>query len=94
MTTYQTGESLRIAAEIVDTDDVAVDPTTVVISIGKPDRSLDITEAAMTKSETGSYYYDYTIASDTGVYYIAVKATGSAGRITIEPGTFDVAAAI
>lgn len=91
MTTYQTGESLRITAAIVDTDGAAVDPTTVVISIGKPDRSLDITDAAMTKSETGSYYYDYTIASDTGVYYIAVKATGSAGRITIEPDSFDVA---
>lgn len=94
MTVHQPGETLRIKAEIVDIDGNPADPSTVTISIGKPDRSLDITDAAMTKSATGSYYYDYTIASDEGVYYSAVKATGSTGRITIEPGDFDVANAI
>lgn len=94
MTTHQPGESLRIKATIVDTDGDAADPTTVVISIGKPDGSLDVTDAAMTKSATGSYRYDYTIASNEGLYHSAVKATGSAGRITIEPGNFNVAKAI
>lgn len=94
MTVHQPGETLRITATIADTDGVAADPVSVVISIAKPDRSLDITEAAMTKAATGSYYYDYSIASDEGVYGIAVKATGNASRVTIEPDTFNVADAI
>lgn len=93
MTVHQPGETLQITAEIVDSDGNAVDPATVTISIGKPNGSLDITDAAMTKSETGSYYYNYTIASDEGTYHSAVKATGNTGRITIEPGNFDVAKA-
>ena len=48
----------------------------------------------MTKTAIGSYRYDYTIASDEGTYHSEVKATGTAGRITIEPGNFDVAKAI
>ena len=91
MTVHQPGETLRISAEIADSDGLAVDPTTVTISVEKPDGSLDVTDAAMTKSATGSYYYDYAIASDEGSYHSAVKATGSTGRITIEPGNFDVA---
>ena len=94
MTLYQPEETLRISAEIVDSDGDASDPPTVTISIGKPDGSLDVTDAAMTKSAIGSYYYDYTIASSVGTYHSAVTATGSAGRITIEPDNFDVAAAI
>lgn len=94
MTVHQPGETFQITAEIVDSDGNAVDPATVTISIGKPNGSQDITDAAMTASATGSYYYNYTIASDEGTYHSEVKATGSTGRITIEPGNFDVAKAI
>lgn len=91
---HQTGESLRLTATITDTAGAAADPTTVVISIVKPDSTLDIDAVAMTKAETGSYYYDYTIPANEGTYRVAVKATGSAGKITIEPDTFDAANAL
>jgi hypothetical protein len=94
MTLYQTGESLRLTATIVDTDGAAVDPTTTTISIKKPDGTMAVTDGAMTKSGVGSYYYDYTIASDAGTYSAEVKATGSGGRITLEPDTFIVESAI
>jgi len=91
MTVHQPGETLRITAAIVSQETgAAVDPTTVTISIKKPDGSLDITDAAMTNPSTGSYYYDYLIANNEGTYHSAVKATGGAGRITIEPSNFDV----
>lgn len=91
---HQTGESLRLTATIVDGNGAAADPPTVVVSIAKPDSTLDLDEVAMTKAEAGSYYYDYMIAADEGTYKVAVKATGSSGRITIEPNTFDAANAL
>ena len=94
MTDHHAGETVRITAAIVDTAGSAVDPSTVVISVAKPDGTVDITDQAMTKSATGSYYYDYTAPTDTGIYTASVKATGSAGRITIEPDTFGVVDAI
>ena len=94
MTLYQAGETMRETATITDENGDLADPDTVVISIKKPDGTLDITDAAMTKSATGTYYYDYTIASDTGFYYASVKATGSSGRVTIVPDSFRVGDAI
>lgn len=94
MTVYQPGETLRLTATIIDTDGAAVDPTAVTVSVKKPDSTMAVTDSAMTKSETGSYYYDYTIASDNGTYSVEVKATGSGGRITKEPDTFTVVDAI
>lgn len=92
--TYQTGETIRLTAVITDSAGDPADPTTVVISIKKPDGALDVTDVAMSSDVSGTYYYDYTIAADTGLYYASVKATGSAGRVTIEPDSFSVGAAI
>lgn len=94
MTVHQTGESLRLTATIVDTAGAAADPTTVTISVKKPDGTMAVTDSAMTKDAVGSYHYDYTIASDSGTYSAEVKATGSGGRITLEPDTFTVESAI
>jgi uncharacterized protein YfaS (alpha-2-macroglobulin family) len=94
MTTYQAGETLRITAAITDSAGDPADPTTVVISIKKPDGTFDVTDVAMSSDVAGIYYYDYAIASNTGLYYASVKATGSAGRVTIEPDSFRVGSAI
>ena len=91
---YQAGETIRITAAITDDAGDPADPTTVVISIKKPDGTLDITDAAMSSDVVGTYYYHYSIPSDAGMYSASVKATGSAGRITIEPDSFMVGAAI
>lgn len=85
--TYQLGETVRITATIIDSDSAAADPSTTKISIEKPDGTLAVDGTAMTKSETGSYYYDYTLTSDAtgqvGAYHYKVECTGSGGRITI-----------
>ena len=94
MTLYQAGETIRITAAITDTAGSPANPTTVVISVKKPDGTLDITDAAMSSGVSGTYYYDYSIPAGTGLYYASVKATGSAGRVTIEPDSFLVVAAI
>jgi|LGVF01.1.fsa_nt_gb uncharacterized protein YfaS (alpha-2-macroglobulin family) len=91
---YQTGESIGITATIVDVAGTAADPSTTTISIQKPDGTLDITDVAMTQSVSGTYTYNYMIPSGVGLYRAQVKATGSAGRITIEPDRFLVEAAI
>jgi len=90
---YQAGETIRLKATITDTDDAAADPTIVKITINKPDESVAQAEADMTKEATGSYYYDYTIATDVGAYHYSVKATTGA-RITIEKDVFVVDEAI
>ena len=94
MTVYQAGETLRITAAITDSAGDPTDPTTVVISIKKPDGTHDITDTVMSSDVAGTYYYDYAIPSDTGLYYASVKATGLAGRVTIKPDSFRVGVAI
>ena len=94
MTVYQSGETIRIAATIADIDGDAAVPTTVTISIKKPDGTMDITDATMTTDVEGTYYYDYVIPSDVTLYRNEIKATGSGGRVTIEHGNFLVESAI
>ena len=88
--TYQIGESVKISATITDTDGDAAIPTNVVISIQKPDGTLIVDEVAMSSDVAGTYYYDYTVADDTRVYRVSIKATGSGGRVTIELSRFVV----
>ena len=91
---YQVGETIRITAAITDIAGAAADPSAVVISIQIPAGTLGVTNAAMTKSAVGSYYYDYTIAGGVGNYNTQVKATGTGGRVTIDTDHFQAEAAI
>ncbi len=92
---YQQGETVRLTATITDSAGAAANPTTTTISIEKPDGTLAVTDTAMTYSGTvGSYYYDYLIPASEGVYTVKVKATGAAGRISIEPDSFKAEATI
>jgi hypothetical protein len=97
MTTYQLGETPRLTATITK-DGVAADPSTITISIRLPDRSMGVTNQAMSTSGTGSFYYDYTIPAASvgieGTYKYSVKATGAGGRVTIQTGTFNVVEAV
>jgi len=98
MTTYQLGETVRLTATVTDSDGAASDPTTTKISIRKPDKSMAATAQDMTKSVTGSYYYDYLIAAEDtgqeGTYNVRVTATGAASRVTIQTSTFDAEVSI
>jgi len=93
-TVYQTGETIRITATITDEAGAAADPTTTVISIEDPAETMLVTDAAMTQSVSGTYYYDYDIPNTVGSYRAQVTATGSSGRITIVPDRFLVEASI
>lgn len=98
MTTYQLGEHPEFIATIRDEDGNLADPTTVTISIKKPDGTMAITAQDMTKDSEGVYSYVYAIPSETtgipGEYKLKVEATGSANRVTIEPSTFKAEASI
>ena len=92
--TYQAGETIRLKAAITKVSDgTAVDPTTVKITINKPDGSVAQAVADMTNDAVGSYYYDYTIATDIGTYHYSINATTGA-RVTIEKDVFVVDEAI
>ena len=94
MTIYQTGETIRLTATIKDSAGDPADPSTTVISIEKPDGTLDIGDIAMSSDVSGTYYYDYAIPADSGTYKAQVTATGSSARVTIVPDRFLVAASI
>lgn len=96
ITTYQQGETPRITATITDSDGNAADPSTILISIEKPDDSIAVDGTAMTKSEVGIYYHDYTIPADgvIGPWRYNVVATGTAGRVAIKRSWFNVELAI
>jgi len=91
--TYQVGETIRLNAAITNAAGEAVNPTTVLITINKPDGSVGQAATAMANPETGSYNYDYLIATDIGAYHYSVKAT-TGTRITIEKDVFVVDEAI
>lgn len=90
---YQAGETIRLNAAITNTAGEAVDPTTVQVTINKPDESVAQAATDMTNNAVGSYYYDYTIAADVGTYHYSVKATTGL-RVTIAKDVFVVNEAI
>lgn len=87
---YQVGETIRLKATITNIAGSAVDPTTVVIAINKPDRTAGVGSADMDKEEVGVYFYDFDIPEGTGTYQYNVTAVGSAGRVTIVRDNFKV----
>jgi len=92
--TYQIGETARLQASVTDSDAAAADPSTIKITIQKPDGTAAVTAQDMTKSAAGTYYYDYTVPSDTGMYQYNIIATGASSRTTIVKGLFRVDAVI
>lgn len=92
--TYQSGETIRLSATITDSAGVAADPATVTMTIENSSGIEVVSAAAMTKSATGSYYYDYAIPSiniaGIGAYTYKVTSTGSGSRITIVKDSFEV----
>lgn len=91
---YQVGETARLQASILDSNDEPANPTTLKITINKPDRSKVVSAADMTNDETGEYYYDYLCSADLGEYDYKVVAVGGGGRVTIVKDSFHVDASI
>ena len=86
--------SATIHAEVRDTSDDLVDPTSIVITITHIGGTVVTNAVAMTKDDVGLYSYTYRPASYLPGYYNA-KATitdGSGGTafISIKYGGFNI----
>lgn len=101
VTEFLTTASVRVWAFVnrnEPSDNTAVDPTAITITIIDPDGTTQVDEVAMTKSATGIYYYDYhkgtsSDAMDTGRwrgYVKIVEGTGVTAIIIPSPFAFKV----
>lgn len=88
---YQVGDQLRLQVAFTDASSVAVDPTTITLSVINPaGTSTDYTYGAaqVLKSSTGVYYYDLTVSS-SGRWFFRWVAGGA--YIAADEGSFTVA---
>ena len=78
---YQVGETFKITLAIVDENNAAADPVSVLIYVRNPDRSLAVDGAAFVKTATGAYYYYNTVSSQVGTHKVKIVAAGSSGDV-------------
>lgn len=78
---YQTGETFKITLAIVDEDDAAADPVSVLVYVRNPDRTLEVDGVAFIKTTTGSYYYYNTVSTQVGTHRVKIVAAGSSGDV-------------
>ena len=86
--TKEIGEATKRKIEVRTAAGVLEDPTTMTISIWKPDGSLDIDAVEMTNYGTGLFYYWYTVSDQVGTYKILYEAT-TGGKISKQRDEFD-----
>lgn len=85
------GESTKRKIEVKTAAGVLDDPTTMTISIWKPDGTLDIDAVAMTNDSTGVYHYWYTVSDQVGTYKILYEAT-TGGKVSKQRDEFEAVA--
>lgn len=88
ITRYKQGNCIRIEATIKDADGDAFDPDSVAVSVSSNGTDY-VDEAAMTKSATGSYYYDWQTDTDdpAGIYDVEIKSVSGAKTAIAENKT-------
>lgn len=89
--TLEIEESTKRKVEVYDVDGNLADPTTMVISIWKPDGTLDIDAVAMTNDSTGKYHYWYTVSDQVGTHKILYEAT-TGGKVSKQRDKFEAVA--
>lgn len=89
--TLEIGEATKRKIEVKTAAGVLDDPTTMVISIWKPDGTLDIDAVAMTNDSTGVFHYWYTVSDQVGTYKILYEAT-TGGKPSKQRDEFEVVA--
>lgn len=89
--TLEIGEATKRKIEVKTAAGVLDDPTTMVISIWKPDGTLDIDAVAMTNDSTGVFHYWYTVSDQVGTYKILYEAT-TGGKVSKQRDEFEVVA--
>ena len=75
--TYDKGDGIRLRATFT-VSSVNTDPTTVTLRVKDPDGAITVYvhPASITKSATGIYYKDISVAND-GVWYYRFEGTGA-----------------
>jgi len=83
MTKYEKGKAIRVSVEFKDRNGTYIDPTTPVIKIADNNGKLVVTSTALTKTETGKYYYiwDTTETMLLGDYFITTNGIYSSHSI-------------
>lgn len=84
----EVGEATKRKIEVKTAAGVLINPTTMTISIWKPDGSLDVDAVTMTNDETGKYHYWYTVSNQVGKHKILYEGTTS-GRTSKHRDEFD-----
>jgi hypothetical protein len=59
VTEFTTIDTVKVWAYVYDTNDALADPDAITIDIYDPDSTQQVDGEAMTKSDTGIYYYYY-----------------------------------
>ena len=89
--TLEIGEATKRKIEVKTAAGALEDPTTMLISIWKPDGTLDIDAVAMTNDSTGVFHYWYTVSDQVGTYKILYAGT-TGGKKSTQRDEFEVVA--
>lgn len=84
----EVGEATKRKIEVKTAAGAFDNPTTMTISIWKPDGSLDVDTVAMSNDSTGVYHYWYTVSNQVGTHKILYEAT-TGGKTSKHRDEFD-----
>ncbi|MCK5616132.1 hypothetical protein KAR91_80455 [Candidatus Pacearchaeota archaeon] len=84
----EVGESTKRKIEVKTAAGALEDPTTMTISIWKPDGTLDVDAVAMTNDSTGVFHYWYTVSTQVGKHKILYEAT-TGGKVSKQRDEFN-----
>lgn len=73
--THEIGEATKRIIEVRNAAGALEDPTTMTITIWKPDGSVDVDAVLMDNDSTGKFHYWYTISDQVGTHKILYVAT-------------------
>ena len=79
MSSYDTGDLVRLTARFTDSSDAAVDPSTVTFKARNDTTTVTYvygTDPEVVKEATGVYHVDFDITVD-GPWYFRVSSTGT-----------------
>ena len=91
---YYQGETIRQKVHITDVNNSLVDPDTIVITIIDSESIKKVDAEAMSKDDTGKYYYDHLIPTDAAIGKWKVEIKAVKGFTAIEQDKFTVLEAI
>lgn len=80
---YLRGDAVRVEADITDSSDVPVSPSSISVSIYDPNGAQVVNEATMTASSTvGTYYYVYSTSATALTGFWTARVTSTVTSVT------------